>query len=206
MGDFTTAFVLVFIAELGDKSMLLALAFATRYRVLPVIAGLVTAAFVATGLATFIGAALGTALPEQGLLIGSGLLFQAFGVWLFVTASDDLGETVGMKPAALSGRKFGGYWVVTGGFLLAELGDKTTLATAVLATTQAPVATWLGAGLGMSVTATLAVIVGATIQLYIPVKWISYLAAALFVGFGAVLFIDGVCAAAPQCQVGLFSR
>ena len=201
MSDFATALILVFVAELGDKSMLLALAFATRYRVWPVIAGIVTAAFAATGLATFVGAALGTALPEQALLIGSGLLFQAFGVWLFVTASHDLDDMVSLEPLVRSARRFSGYWVVTAGFLLAELGDKTTLATAVLATTQAPIPTWIGAGIGMSVTATLAVIVGATIKSYIPVRWISYVAAASFVGFGAVLFVDGLCDVSAGCSV-----
>jgi Ca2+/H+ antiporter, TMEM165/GDT1 family len=61
--DLLAAFGLVFLAELGDKSMLLAIAFAVRYRTWAVISGIAIAAFVMLGAATLVGAALDALLP-----------------------------------------------------------------------------------------------------------------------------------------------
>lgn len=191
MTDFATAFALVFVAELGDKSMLLALAFATRYRMWPVIAGIVTAAFVATGLATLVGASLGTALPEQGLMIGSGILFLVFGVWMLMS-DDDSDEAARLRGVKGGQRAASVYLGVTAAFLLAELGDKTTLATAVLATTQSPIPTWIGAALGMSATSGIAIVVGATIGSRLSRRWTSIVAAAVFMVFGVLLLAEGL--------------
>jgi Ca2+/H+ antiporter, TMEM165/GDT1 family len=178
------AFGLVFVAELGDKSMLLALAFATRFRPLPVFGGIVIAAAVSTGLATLVGAALGAALPERGLAIGAGLLFLGFGVWTL------RGDEDGDDEAQLRGRSV--LIGVTLAFLLAEIGDKTTIATAALASTQAPLPTWLGATLGMSASSGLAIVAGSALGERLNPRITRRIAAAAFTLFGALLVIEGV--------------
>ena len=71
----------VFVAEFGDKSQLLILAFATRYPALPVIAGLVLGVAVITGLSVLVGAAVGAILPTQLVAIVAGIAFIGVGLW-----------------------------------------------------------------------------------------------------------------------------
>ncbi|MFU8841616.1 MAG: TMEM165/GDT1 family protein, partial [Nitriliruptoraceae bacterium] len=113
-GDLLAAFGLVFLAELGDKSMLLAIAFAARYRPWPVLAGIAIAAFAMLGLSTLVGAALGAALPERAISIGGGLLFLGFGVWTLLGDDDDEEAGTLRSSSVLLG--------VTAAFLVAEFG------------------------------------------------------------------------------------
>ena len=178
-----TSFGLVFLAELGDKSMLLALAFATRYRPWPVLGGIAIAAFTMLGLSTLVGAALGAALPEQALAIGGGLLFVGFGIWTLRPEDDedDIAEVKG--SSVLLG--------VTGAFLIAEFGDKTMLATATLASTQPALPTWLGASVGMTVASGIAIVVGAVLGARIPERATRIAAGVAFLAFGVWLLVEG---------------
>ena len=178
-----TSFGLVFLAELGDKSMLLALAFATRYRPWPVLGGIAIAAFTMLGLSTLVGAALGAALPEQALAIGGGLLFVGFGIWTLRPEDDedDIAEVKG--SSVLLG--------VTGAFLIAEFGDKTMLATATLASTQPALPTWLGASVGMTVASGIAIVVGAVLGTRIPERATRIAAGVAFLAFGVWLLVEG---------------
>jgi len=179
-----TSFGLVFLAELGDKSMLLALAFATRYRPWPVLGGIAIAAFTMLGLSTLVGAALGAALPEQALAIGGGLLFVGFGIWT-LRPDDDEDDVAEVKGSSVL---FG----VTGAFLIAEFGDKTMLATATLASTQPAVPTWIGASVGMTVASGIAIVVGAVLGARIPERATRIAAGVAFLAFGAWLLVEGV--------------
>lgn len=184
MEPLLASFGLVFLAELGDKSMLLALAFATRYRPLPVLAGIAIAAFAMLGLSTAAGAALGAALPERALAIAGGLLFLAFGLWT-LRGGDDEDEGTDLRGSSvLAG--------VTLAFLLAEFGDKTMLATITLASNQPPVPTWLGAGLGMTIASGSAIVIGAMLGARLPERATRIVAAGAFLVFGVLLLIDGV--------------
>lgn len=178
------SFGLVFLAELGDKSMLLALAFAARYRPLPVLAGIAIAAFAMLGLSTLVGAALGAALPQQALAIGGGLLFLAFGLWI-LRPEDDEEETVELRGSSV-------LLGVTLAFVVAEFGDKTMLATITLASTQPAVPTWIGASLGMTVASGLAIVVGAALGARLPERMTRLVAAGAFLVFGVLLLIEGV--------------
>jgi Ca2+/H+ antiporter, TMEM165/GDT1 family len=179
-----TSFGLVFLAELGDKSMLLALAFATRYRPWPVLGGIAIAAFTMLGLSTLVGAALGAALPEQILSIGGGLLFIGFGIWTLRPGDGD-DETAELRGSSV-------LLGVTGAFLIAEFGDKTMLATATLASTQPALPTWLGAGLGMTLASGIAIVVGAVLGARIPERGTRIAAGIAFLAFGVWLLVDGI--------------
>lgn len=184
MSDLLGSFGLVFLAELGDKSMLLALALATRYRPWPVVAGIAIAAFGMLGLSTLAGAALGAALPEQALAIGGGVLFVAFGLWMLRADDEDDHEVQLRAGSVLLG--------VTLAFLVAEFGDKTMIAAVTLASTQAPVPTWIGASLGMVVASSLAILVGSVVGSRLPERATRLLAAVAFLLFGAWLLLDAV--------------
>ncbi len=179
------SFGLVFLAELGDKTMLLALGFATRYRPWPVLAGIAIAAFAVLGLSTLVGAALGAALPERVLAIGGGLLFLGFGVWTLWPEDEERMDGAEVRGASV-------LLGVTVAFVLAEFGDKTMLATVALASTQAAVPTWLGAGLGMTAASGLAILVGAVLGARLPERAVRIVAGIAFLAFGVWFLVDGL--------------
>ena len=90
-------------------------------------------------------------------------------------------------------------------FFLAELGDKTMLATITLATTEEPIGTWLGSTAGMVAADALAIAVGATLGARLPERAIKLFAAATFVVFGALLVLGragGPVGPAPTSALG----
>jgi Ca2+/H+ antiporter, TMEM165/GDT1 family len=92
-----TAFALVFLAELGDRSMLLAIALAialaARYRSAPVLGGIAIAAVSMLGLAALVGGAVSTALPDQAMSLVGGLLFLGSGIWTLLDGDDESEQT-----------------------------------------------------------------------------------------------------------------
>ena len=184
MTDLGVAFGLVFLAELGDKSMLLAIGFAARYRPWPVLGGIAIAALTMLGLSTLVGAALGAALPDRLLSIVGGLIFVGFAVWTLLGDGDEDEPTEVRGSSVLFG--------VTLAFMLAEFGDKTMLATVTLASTQAALPTWIGASAGMTAASGIAVALTSLIGARLPERSVRYAAAAAFLAFGALLLWDGV--------------
>ncbi len=183
---FLASFGLVFLAELGDKSMLLAIAFAARYRPWPVLGGIAIAAFVMLGLSTLLGAALGAALPERAVAIGGGLLFVGFGLWTLLDDDDDDDDEAEelRRGSVLLG--------VTLAFVIAEFGDKTMLATLTLAGTQPAVPTWLGAGLGMTAASGIAIVLAIAAGARLPERVMRVVGAAAFLLFGVLLGVSGL--------------
>jgi putative Ca2+/H+ antiporter (TMEM165/GDT1 family) len=182
----------VFIAEFGDKSQLLILAFATRYPALPVIAGLVLAATVITGLSVLVGAAVGAILPTQFVAIVAGIAFIAVGLWTLRGEDDD--DEDPEAEAAAGGRKAGLGLVLTvaGTFALGELGDKTMLVTFGLATTQGLLATWIGAVVGEVGANLLAVALGRGVGSRLDARTVRLVSAGLFILGGVVVLVGAL--------------
>jgi putative Ca2+/H+ antiporter (TMEM165/GDT1 family) len=182
----------VFIAEFGDKSQLLILAFATRYPALPVIAGLVLAATVITGLSVLVGAAVGAILPTQLVAIVAGIAFIGVGLWTLRGEDDD--DEDPEAEAAAGGRKAGLGLVLTvaGTFALGELGDKTMLVTFGLATTQGLVATWIGATIGEVGANLLAVALGRGVGSRLDARTVRLVSAGLFILGGVVVLVGAL--------------
>src|SRR6056297_1039676 len=185
MEAFVATLGLVFLAELGDKSMLLAIAFAARYRPWPVVGGVAIAAFVMLGAASLVGAALGAALPERAVAIGGGLLFIGFGILTLRDADDDEEEAVSLRRGSV-------LLGVSVAFLVAEFGDKTMIATLTLAGNQPALPTWLGAGLGMTVASGIAIGLTTVIGTRLPERTLRVLAAGAFLLFGVLLLVTGI--------------
>jgi Ca2+/H+ antiporter, TMEM165/GDT1 family len=185
--DLLAVFGVIFMAELGDKSQLLALALSTRYRAMVVIAGIAAAAATMLGLSVVVGATLGAALPERPMQVVAGLLFLAFGVWTLRDDDDD-----GDDDAAVAERGRGGFLTAYLAFLIAEFGDKTMLATAVLATTRGAIPTWIGATLGMTAASAIVVVIGSRASARLPERPVRLVAAGLFVLIGLLLLLDAI--------------
>lgn len=182
MSAFLLSAGVIFLAELGDKSQLMALAFATRYRALTVLAGITVATAVVHALSVGLGAAAGSALPTRLIALVAGLAFLGFALWTLrgdtLSERDQERAHRGARSALLA---------VTVAFFIAELGDKTMLATVTLATQEALVGTWAGSTVGMVAADAIAIIVGQQLGARLPPRAVRWLAATAFAAFGALL-------------------
>ncbi|HVM53165.1 MAG TPA: TMEM165/GDT1 family protein [Acidimicrobiales bacterium] len=175
----------VFLAELGDKSQLIALTFAARGRPLAVLAGIGVAIMVLQAIAVGVGAAVRESLPERPVEIVAGLAFLAFGV-LALRGEDDEEVRATVPRSAVRVALAAGI-----AFFVAELGDKTQLATLTLAATNGPVGTWIGAVVGELAADALAIGVGARLGTRLSGRAIRWASAGAFAAFG-VLLLAGV--------------
>lgn len=130
-----TAFGLVFLAELGDKTQLVVLTMGGGRRAGPTLAGLAVVIAVLQAIAVGAGALVARGVPDPWMGVGSGLLFLGFAAWTWLAGDDhDDGDR---PPGSLA--------AFLAAFFVAELGDKSNLATALLATENDALGTWLGA-------------------------------------------------------------
>ena len=184
---FLLSAALIFVAELGDKSQLMALAFATRYRFWPTMLGIFLATLLVHAGSVAIGRIAAAALPVGPINIAAGLAYLAFAAWTI------RGDELGAENEARAQRD--GRWAVLAigtAFFLAELGDKTMLATVTLAATHEPIGTWLGSTVGMVAADALAVGAGAVIARRVSPNAIKAFAAISFVIFGLLLIREGL--------------
>jgi Ca2+/H+ antiporter, TMEM165/GDT1 family len=184
---FLLSFGVIFLAELGDKSQLMALAFAARYKPWLVLIAVTVATLIIHAGSVVLGKAFALALPAGLLNVAAGVAFLGFAVWTL--RGDDVDETKADRPPTT------GIWTVVSigtAFFLAELGDKTMLATITLATTEDPIGVWLGSTFGMVAADALAIAVGALLGARLPERAIKIFAAGAFVVFGVILILEGL--------------
>jgi len=179
------SFAVIFVAELGDKSQLMALTFATRFRPWPVLIGITVATAVVHLVSVGVGYGLGATLPTGWIALIAGLAFLGFGAWTL--RGDRLTDEEKTKAERSTGSAI---LAVGGAFFLAELGDKTMLATITLATQYGWFGTWIGSTVGMVAADALAILVGRLLGRHLPEKAIKYGAAALFAIFGIWLIAE----------------
>ncbi len=188
MYAFLLSTAVIFVAELGDKSQLMAMTFAARYRVRDVLIGITVATAVVHLFSVAIGRLIGNqfAQSQDTISIIAGIAFLAFAAWTL--RGDELSEDEADKARRSQGKALLAVGVA---FFLAELGDKTMLATITLATREGWLGTWLGSTLGMVLADALAIGVGALLGRHLPEKAIRYGAAAAFLVFGVLLIAGG---------------
>jgi len=184
---FLISFGIIFVAELGDKSQLMALAFAARFKALPILIGITAATAVVHLFSVGLGAVVGEALPTDAIAVVAGLAFLGFAAW--TVRGDELDEDEEAR-AAVTTRS--AVFAAAGAFFLAELGDKTMLATITLATKEGLFGTWVGSTLGMVAADALAIVVGQQLGTRLPERAIRYGAAAAFLVFGVLLLVEGL--------------
>lgn len=175
-----STFAVIALAELGDKTQILTMAFATRYKSRDVLASVLAASAVLMVLAVLAGRVLYDFIPTTYIQIIAGVLFIIFAFWILFFDEE---EEEGDSPR--SGRN--PFFTVFGAFILAETGDKTQLATVALAVKfNALFEVWAGATLGMFAANSIGIIAGSRIREKFPEKIIKRIAASLFLIFGAV--------------------
>jgi Ca2+/H+ antiporter, TMEM165/GDT1 family len=176
MTAFLTSLAIVVLAEMGDKTQLLAMAFATRFRWQTVMLGVLAATAANHLMAVYVGAYLTSIVPLQYIKIAAAASFIVFGLW---TIRGDKLEDEDKRF------NFSPFWTVSIAFFIAEMGDKTQLATVALAAefnTIVPV--WLGTTTGMLIADAVGIIAGIVMHKKIPEKQIKWVAALVFILFG----------------------
>lgn len=201
---FILAFVLVGLAELGDKSQLLLLGFAAKYRPVKVVAGAAIAILLLQAAGVLLGRAVGALIPAVVVSVVAGLLFVVFGVVTWRGAGDDEAAEEGGRTFAL-----GPVLTVAAALLIAEFGDKTQLMTVSIAadpaaalrtlgsfgsgieppqagTAATALGVWLGSSAGFLAADALAIVIGAVLGARLPRRAIARFSAVVFVVFGLV--------------------
>ena len=178
MEAFVTSFIFVVLAEMGDKTQLLGMCFATRYHWRTVLAGV----FVATILNHYMAVAAGVWLTRfvsmETIQIVAAVSFILFGLWTI--RGDELDDEC-------TATRLSPFWTVTIAFFIAEMGDKTQLATVALAARfNEIVPVWVGTTLGMMVANAFGIIIGVTLGKKIPERFIKWFAAIIFIVFGLI--------------------
>jgi putative Ca2+/H+ antiporter (TMEM165/GDT1 family) len=187
MEAFLVSFGIIFVAELGDKSQLMALTFAARYRAITILIAITAATALIHLVSVLLGAALGVALPTKAISVVAGIAFLAFAAWTL------RGDSLDDDEAAKADRSKRSVLFTVGlAFFLSELGDKTMLATVTLATKHGLLGTWIGSTLGMVAADALAIVVGQQLGARLPERVIKIGAATTFVIFGVLLIIGGL--------------
>jgi putative Ca2+/H+ antiporter (TMEM165/GDT1 family) len=172
------SFLLVAAAEMGDKTQLLALTLASRYRrPWTVLGGILAATVVNHGLASAVGSEVAALVPPRVMAAALAATFVAFGLW---TLRPDTLEEDRAAP------RFGPFLTTAVLFFLAEMADKTQLATVALAARyRSVVLVTTGTTLGMLASDGLAVFLGERLARVVPMSRLRFVAAALFLAFGA---------------------
>jgi putative Ca2+/H+ antiporter (TMEM165/GDT1 family) len=176
MVAFITSLAFVVLAEMGDKTQLLAMAFATRFRWQTVMWGVFAATVLNHLFAVLIGNYLTLFMPLSYVQIASAASFIVFGLW---TIRGD--ELDGEEKA----NRHNPFLTVAIAFFIAEMGDKTQLATIALAAqfnTILPV--WLGTTAGMMIADGIGIIIGIVLGKRIPERAVKWFAALIFIAFG----------------------
>ena len=174
----------VALAEIGDKTQLLAFILAARFKKpLPIIAGILVATLFNHGLAGALGAWI-TAMVDPSILRWVlGVSFIAMAVWTLIPDKIEEEET----EVALKLGVFGATLVT---FFLAEMGDKTQIATVALAAHYpSPLMVVAGTTLGMLIADVPAVFIGDKLADRIPMKLVHSIAAAIFAGLGVATLL-----------------
>lgn len=182
------AFALVFIAELGDKTQLAVMALSARYSARRVLAGAM-AAFALLNLVAVVAGKLLSDVADP-LWVGAiaGVLFILFGLWALLAGDKDEDDEA---AAEKSNRSI--LWLSFSMIFLAELGDKTQLATAGLAARlESPLGVFVGSTLALWGVSVLGALLGRKVLSRLPKKAVRLSSASLFILFGGVFLINAL--------------
>ena len=181
-----TSTAVVAIAEIGDKTQLLAIVLAARFRKpLPIVLGILVATILNHAVAASFGYLVAQWLTGQTFQIVLGVAFVAMAAWALIPDKEDEGA---------GERSSGGVFLTTLiAFFLVEIGDKTQIATSLLAARFQNVAlVTLGTTLGMMLANVPAVFLGEAVTRIVPMKVVRSAAAVIFAAIGLWIVVAGI--------------
>ena len=182
---FSTAFIMVVLAEMGDKTQLLAMAFAAKYPWKKVMLGVLFATLLNHFVAIAAGIYLNTLVPQHIVEIVASVAFIVFGLWIL--KDDELGNEAEKN-------RFSIFWTVAIAFFLAEMGDKTQLATVALSAQIGSdlLTILIGTTAGMLVADGIGIALGAALHKYVPDRVVKKIASGIFILFGILGILNSM--------------
>ncbi len=176
--EYFQAMTLIFIAEMGDKTQILAMAFATQFKISEVLGGVFLGSLLNHGIAVIVGAYLSNLIPINAIQIIAGFAFIGFALWTLKAEKEDEEE---IKNG------YGPILTVAMAFFIGELGDKTQLTAITLATDAIfPLLILMGTVTGMILTSGAGIFIGSKLGDKIPEFTIKITSASIFMTFGLV--------------------
>jgi len=177
----------VLIAEMGDKTQLLAAALASKYKVRDAAVGIFIATVLLNIIAVLLGSSIGNLIPMNLVQIFAGALFLAFG---FMTLRDEKEEEEEIKETKF---KLPNFIVVALAFFLAELGDKTQIMAFTLAAQlKSPISVLIGSVIGMFIADSIGFLFGRFAVQKMPEHYIKIGAGIIFIAFGLLTLYQSV--------------
>lgn len=194
MKSFWTAFLLIFIAELGDKTQFMTLALSSRYQAGVVLLGITLGTMLVSAVSVSLGAVLGDILPHGPMNIAAGIAFIIFALLsLKQIITKDHTEEEAIKDVNEKVHPRHLWLTIAFTFFIAELADKTMLATVAIASRDKNyVAVWLGSTLGLVVSNSLAIIAGKALSQKLSGRTMHIIAALTFLLAGALAIWNGI--------------
>lgn len=179
LSEFLKAVFFIFAAEMGDKTQILAMTLATRFRLSHVILGIFLGAALNHGFAVAAGAMLGTVIPLSILQVIGGAAFLGFGLWTLKLDEDEDEESLKIR--------FHPIYTVAITFFIGELGDKTQLTAISLAMESAsPFITLCGTVTGMMLTSAIGIVLGRKLGNRLSENRIKLFSFLVFTAFGVL--------------------
>lgn len=188
-----SAFVLILVAELGDKTQLSVISLSSSYKWHHVFVGSMLAFLLVDGVSIAVGGPLLALIPLRYVQVVSGVVFLVFGIipWLRKEKNTEVSFNKGRTTMPL----LASFSLVA----LMELGDKTQILTITLAAQSSPILVLIGMLLAFTVLTAAAVFIGAKLVSRLPKKWLQIITSTLFIVLGAFSVVSGI------FQISLFS-
>ena len=178
MEAFWASFLLIFFAEMGDKTQFLVMALAGRYDSRRVFVGMTLGIIVVHAMAVLLGATIGSLLPAEKMAIAASILFICFGLWSLKGEED-------AEEEECKASHFGPVMTVALTFIVGEMGDKTQLAAVALASEMNSwLMVFIGAVAGMIIADGMGLVAGNYLQKKISSPTMQKVSAAIFIVFG----------------------
>lgn len=184
--EFIKALSLIFLAEMGDKTQMLALAFSTKYKMRNILIGVALGSFLNHGIAIALGSLLNNVIPMDIIQLVAGVMFIGFALLLALQVDFDEEEenTTSKKGPIIT---------VATAFFIGELGDKTQLSALTLASDATfPAVILMGTVTGMVLTSIIGIIVGIKLGCSVPEKVMKLASFGIFMVFGLEKVINSI--------------
>ncbi|MEG0274143.1 MAG: TMEM165/GDT1 family protein [Longicatena sp.] len=183
---FLHTFLLVFIAEMADKTQFMIMALTNRFRIKTILMGMISGIIIIAGLSVLAGDIIGDFVPVKVIKICGGVMFLLFGLWNLRKGKDEESHhKVGMKLPIIS---------IALSFILAELGDKTQLATVALAADhmQDHLAIFAGSAIGLILANIVGIFAGKFIFSKLPEDRVKLISSCIFFFFGSTTLFEAI--------------
>lgn len=186
LAPLAASFVLIAVAELGDKTQIAVITLSSRFKAFSVFSGAMLAFLVTTGLAVAIGDALTLILPTFWIRIAAATIFLIFGFYTIIASKKDEAP---VKTKEARNAVFSSFSLIA----LMELGDKTQFAVIALsAQYEFPLLVYLGVMMAFALITGLGATVGAALTRFLPLKHIQLGSGLIFILLGIVFLINAV--------------